>query len=89
MCPVNYATTIVRFVFALESHRVADTQGSDTRRKIDIVGDQKCPSGRDLKNKTLVTTALVVIRQNAGDSSATAYLFAGLPFGRGWRGLVL
>ena len=83
MGPVNDTTTIIRFVFAVERHSVADAQRLDSRREIDVVSNQQRSPGGQLHDESLVTTAFVVVGENLGNSAAGIDLIARAPVGTG------
>ena len=65
VCPVHYTALVVPRVLAAELDLVADAQGIEARRDIDVVGDQERLSRSKLENETLMATAFDIIAEDA------------------------
>jgi len=47
MGPVNHAPLWIGFEFAIEFDCIANLYVGDSRREVDVVGEQQCLSGRE------------------------------------------
>ena len=77
--PVNDSTTIIPLIFAIERDRVTFAKSRNSRRKIDIVGDQEGSSCTNLYDESLMAASVVVIRQYPNDPTAAPNLLSALP----------
>lgn len=73
--PVDDAAFLVPNIFAVETDAVADFEPVDPRGKVDVVRHQQRLSGCELKNESLMSRSVDVIRQNANDRSFTFDLY--------------
>ena len=67
MRPVDEPTLRVPFVDTGECDQVSRPQGSEPRRDVDVVSEEKRLAGRKTQDEALVAGALVVVRQDPRD----------------------
>lgn len=80
MSPVYKAASVVPFVFAEKSDRVAKPQTINTWCQIDIVSDEQRLTRFKFKDESLMPAAVIVISQNACDGTASLNLESRSPF---------
>ena len=67
--PVDQSTQVIPLVHATYVHAIAHPD-RDAPCEIDVVGDQECFAVADIDDESLVTRALIVVRQQSDDETA-------------------
>ena len=67
--PMNHASSCVPRILTLELNGVTRAERRDPWREIDVVSDQNLLARTETDDETLVTTAIVVVRENLGHLS--------------------
>jgi hypothetical protein len=69
MSPVNDATAFVPFVLAEHFHNVAFSKRRYSRRKVDVVGNQRSQPWRHFNDESLMSGAFIVIGQDSSHAA--------------------
>lgn len=69
MCPVHEAAKVIPLVHATHLHPVAHTQG-DALCEVDVMRDEQRSAIADIDYETLMSRAVIVIRQQASDEAS-------------------
>ena len=67
MCPVNCSTLFVPLIFAEKPYFIANLERDDSWSHVNVVGNQKRLSGFEFNDKSLMSTAVVIVREEPRD----------------------
>ena len=67
MCPVNRSTLFVPLIFAKKSYFVANLERDNSRCQVKIVGNQECLARFEFNDESLMSTPVVIVREEPSD----------------------
>ena len=67
MCPVNRSALFVPLIFAEKSYFVASLERDNSRCQVNIVGNQECLAGFEFNDESLMSTPVVIVREEPND----------------------
>jgi hypothetical protein len=67
MCPVNRSTLFVPLIYAEKSYSVANLERDNSRRQVNIVSNQECLAGFEFNDESLMSTPIVIVREEPSD----------------------
>ena len=74
MRPMHNAAFVIPFIFAIKRNSITHRNSGNPRCQINIMGNQQRLTAAQAQDKSLVSGAIVIIRQNSNYLSFTLYL---------------
>src|SRR6266511_801222 len=74
MRPVNRSALFAPLIFAEKSYFVANVERDNSRCQVNIVGDQDCLARFEFNDKSLMSTPVVIVREEPTDRPRSLHL---------------